>query len=174
MEAERDKAERRPELGFLLHLPPVCPRSDPHKPVRPKGGMRKLRARLGALSGSSEVEAQQLCSQVPVKSAGRRLYSTESRVSRLYFTASTWTLLRSDAQGASPATWLCLLTIRCFTTEAKEVPEATVSTMSNKPHSPKPLKNPVWKGAEKTASKILVILLEINIIVDLVFEWTKF
>lgn len=58
--------------------------------------------------------------------------------------------------------------------EAKEVPEATVSTMSNKPHSSKPFKKPVWKGAEKTASKILLILLEINIIVDLVFEWTKF
>ena len=83
LEAERDKAERRPELGFLLHLPPVCPRSDPHKPVLPKEGMRKLRARLGALAGSSEVEAQQLCSQVPVKSAGRRLCSTESWVSRL-------------------------------------------------------------------------------------------
>lgn len=69
--AESDKAESRPELGFLLHLLPVCPRSDPHKPVCPKGGMWKLRVRLGALSGSSEVEAHQLCSQVPVKSAGR-------------------------------------------------------------------------------------------------------
>ena len=69
--AESDKAERRPELGFLLYLLPVCRRSDPYKPVCPKRGMWKSRVQLGALSGSSEVEAQQLCSQVPVRSAGR-------------------------------------------------------------------------------------------------------